>query len=201
MIERPILFSVPMVKAILEGRKTQTRRIIKPIPDQNAIYSGGWRWGKCKSFACGIDVAHEHTPYGVPGDRIWVRETHLIRGAGTVVDYRADMDPIDAAGHGAFYGGWKPSLFMRREHSRITLEVVNVRVERLENLSESDAMAEGCPFPNMADGPDPRKWYADLWQHINGPGSWEANPWVWVVGFKVMRPLRTEVSNRSPASP
>lgn len=195
MTERPILFSGPMVRAILEGSKTQTRRIVKPQPDPLGLHNHdrspmslqdeltGWR-------GCTDDTGEgrEWKSYAEVGDRLWVRETHLIRGAGTVVDYRADMDPIDAAGHGAFYGGWKPSLFMRREHSRITLEVVNVRVERLNDCSRGDAMAEGCPFPNMADGPDPRKWYADLWQHINGPGSWEANPWVWVVGFKVIRP-------------
>ena len=208
--EAPWLAKPHEVRAILDGRQSQFRRKVKhDIPphlthvrrltntngDEGAVIT------EHPDMRAGQLAASVWCPYGKPGDRIWVRETHLIRGAGTVVDYRADMDPIDAAGHGAFYGGWKPSLFMRREHSRITLEVVNVRVERLENLSESDAMAEGCPFPNMADGPDPRKWYADLWQHISGPGSWEANPWVWVVGFKVMRPLRTEVSNRSPASP
>lgn len=77
---------------------------------------------------------------------------------------------------------------MPRWASRILLEVTAVRVERLQDISRGDAMAEGCPFPNMAKGDDPRKWYADLWDQINGAGSWEANPWVWVVEFKRVTP-------------
>ena len=205
--EAPWLAKPHEVRAILDGRQSQFRRKVKhDIPphlthvrrltntngDEGAVIT------EHPDMRAGQLAASVWCPYGKPGDRIWVRETHLIRGAGTVVDYRADMDPIDAAGHGAFYGGWKPSLFMRREHSRITLEVVNVRVERLQGISEEDAIAEGipCGCDNIIIDT-----FAALWQKINGPGSWEANPWVWVVGFKVMRPLRTEVSNRSPASP
>jgi hypothetical protein len=79
---------------------------------------------------------------------------------------------------------WTPSIHMPRWASRILLEIVSVRVERLQEISRGDAMAEGCPFPNMADGDDPRQWYAGLWEQINGHGSWDANPWVWVVEFK-----------------
>ena len=79
---------------------------------------------------------------------------------------------------------WRPSIHMPRWACRITLEVVSVRVERLQDISRGDAMAEGCPFPNMAEGDDPRKWYADLWEQINGPGSWAENPWVWVIEFR-----------------
>jgi hypothetical protein len=77
----------------------------------------------------------------------------------------------------------RPSLYMPHWASRITLEITAVRVERLQDISRGDAMAEGCPFPNMADGPDPRQWYADIWRQINGPDSWDENPWVWVVAF------------------
>ncbi|MGE5866558.1 MAG: hypothetical protein ACM32J_15885, partial [Rhizobacter sp.] len=84
---------------------------------------------------------------------------------------------------------WKPSIHMPRAASRITLEGTGVRVERLQDISRGDAMAEGCPSPNMRDGDDPRKWYADLWDSINGASScWDANPWVWVVEFKRITP-------------
>lgn len=77
---------------------------------------------------------------------------------------------------------------MPRWASRITLEITGVRLERLQDISRGDAMAEGCPHQNMAHGDDPRKWYADLWNDINGPGSWDKNPWVWVIEFKVAKP-------------
>jgi hypothetical protein len=73
---------------------------------------------------------------------------------------------------------------MPRWASRITLEITNIRVERLNEITRGGAMAEGCPFPNMADGPDPREWFSDLWESINGKGSWDANPWVWVIEFR-----------------
>ena len=183
-----------MVRAILDGSKTQTRRKVKhDIPphlthvrrltntngDEGAVIT------EHPDMRAGQLAASVWCPYGKPGDRIWVRETHLIRGAGTVVDYRADMDPIDAAGHGAFYGGWKPSLFMRREHSRITLEVVSVRVERLQDCSEEDAVAEGITLAERSSGPIAH--YAALWESINGPGSWDENPWVWVVEFRQVK--------------
>ena len=83
---------------------------------------------------------------------------------------------------------WKPAIHMPRAASRITLEVTGVRVERLQAISRGDAMAEGCPFANMAAGPDPRDWYRDLWNEINGPGAWDQSPWVWVVEFRRVTP-------------
>lgn len=83
---------------------------------------------------------------------------------------------------------WRPSIHMPRVASRITLEVTEVRVERLQAISRGDAMAEGCPFANMAAGPDPRDWYRDLWNEINGAGAWDLDPFVWVVAFKVVKP-------------
>ena len=81
---------------------------------------------------------------------------------------------------------WRPSIHMPRWASRISLGITSVRVERLQDISRGDAMAEGCPFPNMAQGPDPRDWYAELWGAINGPDSWAENPWAWVVEFKAI---------------
>lgn len=117
-------------------------------------------------------------PYGQPGDRLWVRETWRAWG-GTVrhVDYRATTEiprPAD---------GWKPSIHMRRADSRIMLEIVAVRVERLQDISEADAKAEGCQA-DPYDGPTYYDHFALLWRSINGQGSWTTNPWVWVIEFK-----------------
>lgn len=183
MKERPILFSSQMVRALLDGSKTQTRRVLKGT-------ALDWISTPIDFDPQFIADAENHLcPYGQPGDKLWVREawsepTSLDPGP---TFYRADypacvppqfsnVPPIAAI-------KWKPSIHMRRDQSRIMLEITGVRVERLQDISRGDAMAEGCPFPNMADGDDPRKWYADLWQKINGPGSWDANPLVWVVEF------------------
>lgn len=173
--ERPILFSAPMVRAILDGAKTQTRRVCKlnvragmPEPELQSL------------LAC--------CPYGQPGDRLWVRETWAVSHA---IDHLKPRE-VPRGASMVYYaatentGGLlkRPSIFMPRWASRITLEITGMRVERLQDISRGDAMAEGCPFPNMANGADPRQWYADLWQQINGRGSWGTNPWVWVVAFR-----------------
>ncbi len=167
MKERPILFSAPMVKAILSGSKSQTRRVVKPQPPANAHQVETWHHPDTKPRFFTWTTAGEISdqweplpcPYGQPGDRLWVRETWM--GA-----------------------------------SRITLEVTGVRVERLQDISEADAAAEGItPYPGH-----PGRWlsehrpglnypsaiaaYRDLWESINGPSSWDANPWVWVVEVK-----------------
>ncbi|MDP1925734.1 MAG: hypothetical protein Q8K57_13250 [Thiobacillus sp.] len=177
MKERPILFNAPMVRALLNGTKTQTRRVVKLrngqyMPPSERKDPNGWR------------QMLRLCPYGKPGDRLWVRETwtqEWVRPKqGAEVFYRADGEVAPE------FEPWIPSIHMFRWASRITLEIVSVRIERLQDISRGDAMAEGCPFPNMADGPDPTQWYADLWQQINGSGSgsWSANPLVWVVEFK-----------------
>lgn len=201
MKERPILFSAPMVRAIINSTKTQTRRVVKPQPEAGekffsldiALNMDGGPSGLAAWFLDSNEggLPPVFCPYGQPGDRLWVRETFMhepadycweasvsipCRPASTV--YRADF-PDSVPGE-----GWKPSIHMPRNLSRITLEVTGVRVERLNDISRGDAMEEGCPFPNMADGTDPRSWYADLWRQINGAGSWAANPWVWVVEFR-----------------
>ncbi len=242
MIERPILFNSAMVRALLDGSKTQTRRVLKLPPwiRDRGLHPKTWEWmgnrytkgsgqypggnprftgdqppglmitcndGTCQRMPC---------PYGVPGDRLWCRET-----------WRADYSSanpkmpdlceaqITYAADGAthYHGvsrdwierwapkaGYQPSIFMSRWASRITLEVTDVRVERVAAISAADARAEGPPMdgPAMINGElghvnffDARRAFACLWDSINGKRvgcSWEANPWVWVVGFKVVTP-------------
>ncbi len=203
-----------MVRAILEGRKTQTRRKVKhDIPPHlnhvcrltNTKGEEGAVITEHPDMRAGQLAASVWCPYGNPGDRLWVRETFhtsLIGDAGTAITYKSGPETTNEEPWHNFTSSveayewtaqkykkhWMPSIHMPRWASRIDLEVTGVRVERLNDCSRGDAMAEGCPFPNMADGPDPRKWYAELWEQINGPGSWDANPWVWVVGFKVIKP-------------
>ena len=200
MKERPILFSGPMVRALLYGTKTQTRRVIKPQPwFMPEAYDHGARWAWAYSEQAweaenGIvwgakfpteqlaqrDYFCDHCPYGAPGDLLWVRETWRVNGnehdyaiAGSDrVFYRADEDWNDGA-------GWRPSIFMPRWASRITLEVVSVRVQRLQDISHEDGKAEGL---DSLDG------FALLWDRIyekRGYG-WQVNPWVWAVEFRAV---------------
>jgi hypothetical protein len=193
MTDRPILFSAPMVRALLAGTKTQTRRVVKPnawVDEGDCDYTG-----QCVKVGESIDL--RRCPYGQPGDRLWVRETWAVRGlawgmkpsqAAKIASpaawrYAAD----DATG---WQHGWKPSIHMPRAASRITLEITGVRVERLQEISEADAQAEGCNIrAAVCDVSDPAsRMYHALWESINGPGSWAANPWVWVVEFKRCNP-------------
>ncbi|MGA4275635.1 hypothetical protein ACI2VH_02630 [Ralstonia nicotianae] len=201
--ERPILFSGAMVSAILDGRKTQTRRIISPQPTVDERGLLWWKWSKYSGSA-NIERLGQPSddwlarcPYGQPGDRLWVREAFMhepadycweasvsipVRPATTI--YRADSDPRGEA-KGC---GWKPSIHMPRALSRITLEITGVRVERLQEINEEDARAEGVgPLRSdgrMRNGTPAIDGYADLWESINGAGSWAVNPWVWVVEFR-----------------
>jgi hypothetical protein len=200
MKERPILFSGPMVRALLTGTKTQTRRILKlkwgfDLEERD----DGTLWPWAEHPDCDDDVWMP-CPQGEIGDRLWVREAFMhepadycweasvsipCRPAETA--YRADF-PNSQPGE-----GWKPSIHMPRNLSRILLEITGVRVERLQDISQADAQAEGAPpgHPSIDQisrefgYPDfPRSWYAQLWEEINGPGAWAQNPWVWVVEFK-----------------
>lgn len=188
MKERPILFSGPMVRALLAGTKTQTRRIIKPQPEPLRQCVDGWRWkGEHHDFM--IDVC----PFGKPGDRLWVKETYSAHGE--MGDwgrkrYRADLGDDAKEPHGLH---WRPSIFCTRNASRITLEITSVRVERLNDISEADAKAEGAEIQKETPGGwiicGPRigsykEGYRWLWESINGAGSWDANPWVWVIEFR-----------------
>ena len=213
MKETGLMFKAPLVRAILSGQKTQTRRVVKWRDLQKGLnlgFSGlraaktanGWvlesdsrsssEW-RCKPTLC---------PMGQPGDRIYVRETFVqgyeedpLTGRLKQWDeegndipmttwYRATNGGITWSDDGESEANvpWKPAIHMPKSLARIWLEVTGVRVERLQSISRGDAMAEGCPFPNMADGADPRKWFAEVWESTGG--DWAANPWVWVIDFK-----------------
>jgi len=195
MKERPILFSGPMVRAILDGTKTQTRRALKPQP----IYTGrakDYEWdARGQVGFVPIRDAREFGPYGIPGDRLWVRETwvHGLTDLGQApVYYRADGEDDTTL--------WRPSIYMPRRLSRITLEIKDVRVERLQDISENDAKSEGICYDYNVDPIGPCKWrvpgtnmgvdspkgaFSTLWDSIATNFSrWEFNPWVWVVEFE-----------------
>ncbi len=230
MTEHGILFNATMVRALLDGTKTQTRRPCKPMNQ--------WIDQECREVRMVDGAPHHfmkgatapleklHCPYGQPGDRLWVRETwqHSNFPAGPYepscdVFYRADYmdDPHGPGGERSLegkYRTWRPSIHMPRAASRILLEITSVHVERLQELDDVDARAEGIEPNWMGDltkGPNgfgAQGWvpecgwrhylnsvdgepaytsmesYRTLWESINGAGSWDANPWVWVVNFK-----------------
>lgn len=211
-IFRPILFSTPMVQAILDGRKTQTRRIIKNYPTNDEAIN------LKDVFEHNSDYVISQSPYGKVGDTLWVRETFTIK------------KPIDAEQDWQSFGyksdgyelrpdeKWKPSIFMSKEACRLFLEVTKVRVERLNDISEMDARSEGVEFyfnemfqetrfkdyqKAKPGGFKPQRFYKterpilgygewreaissfiSLWESINGRKSWDKNPWVWVYEFK-----------------
>lgn len=235
MRELPIIFSAPMVRAIIDGRKTQTRRVVKPQPPIGHEWAGwciasthsadeGKSTWAAGAGPCLRDAHRVRCPYGQPGDRLWVRETHAIFSThgqhrkdgkrwgpwgglptttspdGTqIAYYREGFDRCDP-------GRWRPSIHMPRWASRITLEVTGVRVERLQAISEADALSEGVErhlggwFPygietcltTLVDGKERTAQFATeaagsfrmLWESFNGAGSWDLNPWVWVIEFR-----------------
>lgn len=202
MKERPILFSGPMVRAILDGSKTQTRRVVKSSGDMefdnNDPHFGPYWEPYVAGDATGED-AKVRCPYGAPGERLWVRETFAqdVAGCPGGISYRADHS--DPRGDGPAHPmKWRPSIFMPRAASRILLEITDVRVERLQAISEAEARSEGVTeyAGKWWDG-SPVAWgkwnapteaFRGLWESINGVGSWHANPWVWVVSFKRLQP-------------
>lgn len=191
--ERPILFSGSMVCAILSGAKTQTRRILTPQPDR---VENGRPW-TTKPGA---------RSYGQPGDRLWVRETWALEDLdeGQRLVFRADRAATWLEEGPLFYlpsdyepAKWRPSIFMPRDLCRTILEIEAVRVERLQDITEADARAEGVEItpPRLVGGAlasmSHRENFAALWYDIHGamgPRAWTANPWVWVVSFKRVRP-------------
>lgn len=190
MSEKPILFSGEMVRAILNGRKTQTRRVIRPQPGDWVTsvnnYSGSWMCGGVFNgwFADGLLQAKN--PYGDPGDRLWVRETAWYGPQPDRVEYDADMDEI-ARESALFYGAKKkPSIFMPRWASRITLLIKDVRVERVQDINVDDAIAE---LGGYAQGiANECVHFMELWDSINAKRGygWDENPWVWVIEFEKM---------------
>jgi hypothetical protein len=201
MTERGILFSGAMVRALLDGSKTQTRRAVKMPPSWDCIVYADWGngWWPYRSDD-GESPNYDNNeiplrcPYGQPGDRLWVRETwaphpdfpeSVHRGV-----YRADPEcKYDVP-------RWRPSIHMPRWASRILLEIVSVRVERLQDIGDVDSHAEGVTIEDRHMGgycageflPPSVRAYRELWEQINGAGSWAANPWVWVVEFKRVTP-------------
>ena len=228
MTDRPILFSAPMVRALLAGKKTQTRRVVKSVElarggargvrvapstfcylDFDGVPGLSWRpFGGCPTVPYPPEKVAAASPYGAPGDRLWVRETWALvddrsKPATTRsgVLYRA-TDRRERSFSGS--EKWRPSIHMPRWASRITLEVTGVRVERLQDISEEDAKAEGAAH-RIAPGGDLsavfdalpgekavpigyRAHFRDLWESINGADSWASNPWVWVVSFRRVTP-------------
>lgn len=209
------LFKGAMVRAILDDSKTMTRRL--PSPHNTAIGSAPKEFWKHADFSKawvdgkGTNEEYLHVPAHdipcarcremgwdgtvhrfyyrhKPGDRIWVKETWApwTKTPGKKVIYNAD-NPLSVFGK-PLGGPWKSSMFMPRWASRINLEIVKVRVERLQDISEEDAFAEGCPKELLLTmgsfSLKPVEWYRGLWEEINGPKSWDANPLVWVVEFK-----------------
>ena len=198
MKERGMIFNAEMVRAILDGRKTQTRRIVKSDCMDIGEKDDGtlWPW---REHDNGGDYWYP-CPFGEVGDRIWVRET-FAAGLSTksTLAYRATHKREDL--EDGFYDTikWTPSIHMPRWASRITLEITGVRVERLQNISETDAEAEGIDMEALFDAQDCYDCIADhnmtgrptvtgafkyLWESIYGEESWKANPWVWVISFK-----------------
>lgn len=208
--ERPILFSAPMVRAILAGTKTQTRRIVKPEPPEEwePLYVERYQPSIETDYGLfddGSEVfgAYDEEwgvkcPYGGPGERLWVKETwtpdHASFYPNHPVVYRADLGfDYQRNDEGKVYSPeqkawypyrWRPSIHMPRRVSRITLEITEVRVERLQDTSEADAISEGAQCAGFPASLTNRGAFAKLWEKINGPASWDANPWVWVIEFR-----------------
>ena len=210
MKERPILFSASMIRALLNGTKTQTRRVVKPqfaadaLPVEMPAIDPAWGWvipGHSGVWWCDAAANPDdlrRCPYGQPGDRLWVRESWRAPLAYELTPPR-DIQPgtpiaFQADGAGTLphinVGKLRPGMFMPRWASRILLEITDVRVERLQDINEADAVAEGSfTWAGEQDTPvrdliEARLVYRQLWEQINGTGSWDAIPWVWAVSFR-----------------
>lgn len=227
MADRGIIFSAPMVRALLDGRKSQTRRVLKPQP--NLLAGGIWyrAWPATHplewSYLYGDRVAADCAKVRFArGDRLWVREAWRVGawhyGNGQIaVDYKdgprkewldagdhllplidQSRDDAQKAGtalrHSYYEYTWSPGdgpcrwrspIHMPRWASRLTLTVTDVRLQRLGEITEADAIAEGCPAQTLEDlaGMDPRGWYRDLWNSLHGADAWDANPWVAAYSF------------------
>ena len=196
MTDRPIIFSAPMVRALLEGSKTQTRRILKPQPTK---IDGIGRWYRMPG---GGESLNCHDLRFAPDDRLWVRENWSVKRHEPCLDHERDWQSLSSptirytaddserpptrgdkkTGFGIFHGSVEkglPSIHMPRWASRLTLIVEGVKVERLQDISEADAIAEG-----ITGRIEPQDSYKDLWNSINGPKAWDANPWVVAVTFR-----------------
>lgn len=199
--ERPILFSGPMVRALLDGSKTQTRRVVVPQPSAEVadVIRNGNEFVAAYPNRSAIrpSVYAARPRYGLPGDRLWVRETwSWVVGNGWRYVYRADGPPRDKT-YGDVIGEmvWKPSIRMPRRLSRIALELTDVRVERLQAITAEGAIAEGIPSrgiepPCIASAIMYLHDFEQLWNGINAKRGfgWDVNPWVWVLSFRRVEP-------------
>ncbi len=195
MKEKPILFNGKMVRAILDGRKTQTRRVIKNTANLAIAF-------KPYPADFNSDISN-HTPFdgaiprkcpqGKPGDQLWVRETWNTKDQFKGLKIPKFKEDVIYRIDGGGWSPWKPSIFMPRWASRISLEIIDVRVEKLQSISNEDSYKEGVTLdhPSMAQYPGEYKSaFEKLWDSINGKDkdkSWKANPWVWCITFKVVK--------------
>jgi len=202
MTDKPIIFSAPMVRALLDGRKTQTRRVLKPQPDTTSDPSGQGQWGSVNRYGYWRPVAEICCVQS--DDRLWVKETirpqllrHILTGEELPDKWAAayDADGEDVVNGDGFncVPWWNNSgklspIYMPRWASRLTLTVTDVRVQRLQDISEADAVAEGVtPYkPCCPDDTTPAAdAFMDLWNSLHGPAAWDANPWVYALTFTV----------------
>jgi len=221
MKARPILFNAEMVRALLDGQKTQTRRQIKPQPDWISEVSHTHTTGPCfwpigsLGQQCGAPIPFDKCPYGQPGDLLWVRETCAedVIGSSSVATYKADDTYLKGVS-GCYIDWWYsrqfcPSIHMPRWASRLTLEITDIRVDRVQDISEEDAKAEGCETDEYLDRlehfeccaprdldipvypPTIRGEFEYLWNSINS--NWDDSPWVWMVKFKIIHANVDEV--------
>jgi hypothetical protein len=236
MKERPIIFSGESVREILASQKTQTRRIVKPKPGKQSkwltpqiislvphgeMVSGGWQMHHPKAGQrhMGVDVELDSPlgwipcPLGLAGDRLWVREKFRETGSAMQIDgvlRECDPDQLVYAADGDDSPHWRSPIHMPRWASRLTLEIVSVRVERLQDISEEDCFAEGIQrfeipeedIPIIGGAPlfipvgpsdfigcgTPRGAFERSWNHLHGKGAWETNPWVWRIEFRRVEP-------------
>lgn len=197
MTERGMIFNAEMVRAVLDGSKTQTRRIMKVQPDSpnfgllritdstKRADIGKYHWAESNATGTHARSPLFSCPFGAVGDHLWVRET-FAPGlcTATTIAYCATHKPEDLD-EGCYERiKWTPSIHMPRWASRITLEITGVRVERLNDISEDDAKAEGAPTECCVIGDKHFLGFRSLWRSIYGADSWQANPWVWVIEFK-----------------
>lgn len=206
MRERGMIFNAEMVRALLDGRKTQTRRVLTPL--QLGLIELAAIAGECYPLESGQQHTNSQSyyrelcPFGDVGDRLWVREAFRVHSKATDVAtlvYRASERqswtqqtrrvPISECNKPVSPEAWTPSLHMPRWASRITLEITGVRVERLSSMTEEDARAEGCmgghdSIPGYMYSATPHEHFHHLWTSIYGEDSWQVNPWMWVVEFK-----------------
>lgn len=197
--DRPILFSGPMVRALLDGRKTQTRRVLKPQPPAE------FEWAKISADSLAMKPAllfGSPLHMGLrrlyrPGDRLWVRETFCDPEQDRHPVHRADLTPEQQAEERTVCRGaslepswrWKPSIHMPRCASRLTLVVTDVRIQRVQEISVADALAEGWPGAKAANRQPATRWFSGLWDSLNADRGfgWAANPWVVALTFTVHR--------------